>query len=215
MLHKETIAPATLELLKSLMNDDDLPDFRLVGGTALALQLGHRVSVDLDLFTNTPFDVENCQAILQNKYRFIPTYIQYQTLKGDIGNVKIDCIAHQYPWIKPALEEEDIRLASLEDICAMKLNAIAGNGTRLKDFIDIAWLSSKFSFNEMLGFYAQKYNANTIIPEKAITFFEDINFSEPVRFTDGKPFKWDNYAKTIQKMTDKPNDKIGLAKFEK
>lgn len=209
MLHEETIAPTTLELLKTLMNDNALPDFRLVGGTALALQMGHRISVDLDLFTDTPFDVENCQAILQNNYGFIPTYIQHQTLKGNIGNVKIDCIAHQYPWIKPAFEAEGIRLASLEDICAMKLNAIAGNGTRLKDFIDIAWLSSRFSFNEMLGFYYQKYHANTIIPEKAITFFEDINFNEPIRFTGNKPFEWESYAKTIQKMVDKPDDKSG------
>ena len=161
MLHEETIAPATLELLKTLMNDSNLPDFRLVGGTALALQIGHRISVDLDLFTDTPFDVEECQATLQNNYGFIPTYIQHQNLKGNIGNVKVDCIAHQYPWIKPALKEEGIRLASLEDICAMKLNAIAGNGTRLKDFIDIAWLSSRFSFNEMrrigqiAGFFLQ------------------------------------------------------------
>ncbi len=70
MLHYETIAPATRELLNKLMSDDRLQDFVLVGGTSLALQLGHRLSVDLNLFTNTDFNEDSLRSYLERNYQF-------------------------------------------------------------------------------------------------------------------------------------------------
>lgn len=93
---------------------------------------------------------------------------------------------------------QDFRLASLEDIAAMKLNAITGNGTRIKDFIDIAYLSSIFSLNQMLDFYYLKYHSNTLIPMKAITYFDDINFNEPLKMLNGK-FSWKVIANRLEK----------------
>ncbi len=151
MLHKEAVEKSTLDLLKKLMNDESLKDFVLVGGTALALQLGHRVSIDLDLFSNKPFDVNILAVHLQTKYKFELDFISVNTLKGEIEGVQIDCIAHQYPWVEEQDDIETIRLASFIDIATMKLNAISGNGTRIKDFIDIAFLSTKISFNQMLN----------------------------------------------------------------
>jgi hypothetical protein len=69
MLHYETVEKPTLDLLKKLMNDNLLKDFNLVGGTALALRLGHRKSIDIDLFTNHPFDVRNLTEHLQEAYQ--------------------------------------------------------------------------------------------------------------------------------------------------
>ena len=77
--------------------------------------------------------------------------------------------------------DNGIRLASLEDICAMKLNAIAGNGTRIKDFIDVAFLSAKFSLQQMLDFYEQKYHANPLMPLKGLVYFADIDKTAPVK----------------------------------
>lgn len=68
MLQIQTLAPATLQLLKRLMMDEELRVFRLVGGTALALQLGHRISVDLDLFTNRPFDEQLLREYMEREY---------------------------------------------------------------------------------------------------------------------------------------------------
>ena len=136
MLHKETVDASTLELLKQLMADKRLEGFVLVGGTALSLQMGHRVSVDLDLFVNRDFEAEELREYLERTYHLQTDYLAFATVKGEIDGVQVDCIAHSYPWIGPFVEEDGIRLASMEDICAMKLNAIAGNGTRIKDFID-------------------------------------------------------------------------------
>lgn len=205
MLQVQTLAPATLQLLKRLMHDNELRSFRLVGGTALALQLGHRISVDLDLFSNQPFDEQQLREYLEREYGLQTDYTSRHTLKGEIDGVQIDCIAHQYPWLKEPVGEEGIRLAGLPDICAMKLNAIASNGTRIKDFIDVAWLSAHYSLNQMLAFYEQKYNANVLMPLKAIIFFDEINFNEPVHLTNGKRVNWKIYEKRLIDMEKQPN----------
>ena len=204
MLHYETIAPATRELLNKLMSDDRLQDFVLVGGTSLALQLGHRLSVDLDLFTNTDFNEESLRSYLEQNYLFQADFMERSTVKGEIDGVQIDCIAHCYPWLKPCMQDNGWRLAQLEDIAAMKLNAIAGNGTRIKDFIDMSYLSSVFSLEQMLGFYEQKYHSNTLMPIKGLIFFDDINKDEPVHMADGKPLQWKRIEKRLLSMDKFP-----------
>ena len=181
MLHKETIDAATLELLKRLMSDEHLQGFVLVGGTSLALQMGHRISVDLDLFTENEFGADGLREYLERNYHLQTDYLAFATVKGEIDGVQVDCIAHAYPWLKPFVLEEGIRLASLEDVCAMKLNAIAGNGTRIKDFVDVAYLSSSFSLQQMLDFYEEKYNANPLMPLKGIAHDRRRNQSKEIR----------------------------------
>jgi len=140
MLHKETVEASTLDLIIKLMADENLKEFRLVGGTALALIIGHRISIDIDLFTDKPFDAEKLGSILTAKYKLDSLETDRNTINCFIDDVKVDCIAHCYPWIKPIQEIEGIRMASLEDIAAMKLNAIVQDGSRMKDFIDIYML---------------------------------------------------------------------------
>jgi hypothetical protein len=89
------------------MHDPQLADFNLVGGTALALYLGHRVSVDLDLFKPDDFDAINLKDYLMEKYDFKPDmYRPQNVLKGFIGKVVIDCITDRYPLIKPVYTSE-------------------------------------------------------------------------------------------------------------
>ena len=204
MLHKETIDASTLGLLKRLMADEQLKDFVLVGGTALSLQMGHRVSVDLDLFIDKDFEAEELREYLERTYHLETDYIAFATVKGEIDGVQVDCIAHSYPWIRPFVEEEDIRLASMEDICAMKLNDIAGNGTRIKDFVDVAYLSSMYSLRQMLEFYEEKYHANPLMPLKGIVYFDDINKDAPVKMRDGKPLDWKKVEKRLLAMEKFP-----------
>lgn len=205
MLHKTTIESSTLELLNTLMDDEVLKDFVLVGGTALALQLGHRISVDIDLFSSESFDESELSNYFRTKYHFELDFISKNTLKGEIDGVQIDCIAHQYPWINPFQLVNNIRLASFDDIAAMKLNAIAGNGTRLKDFIDIAFLSCEIPFSQMLVGYQKKYNSNPIIPIKAISHFDDINYNEPIRMARDSKFNWRKIQKRLKNMQDYPD----------
>lgn len=207
MLYTKTVKDTTLELLKSLMKDDKLNDFVLVGGTALSLQIGHRISVDLDLFSEKVFEAEVLREYLEGIYHLQTDYMAFATVKGEIDGVKIDCISHSYPWIKPHIIDNGISLASLEDICAMKLNAIAGNGTRIKDFIDVAYLSAKFSLHQMLDFYEQKYHANPLMPLKGLVYFADIDKTAPVKMADGKPLKWNMIEKRLLAM-EKNTDKV-------
>lgn len=205
MLFKETISESTLTLLKRLMNDPFFNAFRLVGGTALSLQIGHRISIDLDLFTNESFDENKVLEYLRQEYEFELDYIDKETIKGEIERIKIDCIAHKYPWLSLENKKEGIRLAGFDDIAAMKLNAIVGNGTRIKDFIDVSYLSEKRSLNQMLTAYQTKYKSNPILPLKALTFFEDINFSEPIKMIGQKKFDWKKTAKRLNNMLKYPN----------
>ncbi len=204
MLHKETIDAATLELLKRLMGDERLQGFALVGGTSLALQMGHRISIDLDLFTEKEFEADELREYLEQNYHLQSDYLAFATVKGEVEGVQVDCIAHAYPWLKPFAVEEGVRLASLEDICAMKLNAIAGNGTRIKDFVDVAHLSSRFSLEQMLKFYEEKYQANPLMPLKGIVYFADINKNAPVKMANGKPLDWKSIEKRLLAMEKFP-----------
>lgn len=204
MLQTQTVEPATLELLKKLQQEPLLATFNLVGGTALALRIGHRKSVDLDLFTREEFDLEEVKSMLIEKYDLKVSYERQQTLKGFIGGVMIDCIRFNYPHLQTPDEIDGVRLESIPDIIAMKLSAIAQNGTRIKDFIDIATLSTKYSLDEMLQFYADKFsNANIVMPAKALTYFDEINFDESVVMTSEK-FDWKKVAKRLQDMAKSP-----------
>lgn len=205
MLQKNTVTAATLELLNRIMTDEFFSEFNLVGGTALALQLGHRKSIDLDLFCVNYFDERLLLDHLRVKYDFELDFSSKSTLKGEIDGVKVDCLAHPYPWLQEPLFEGSIRLATLSDLAAMKLNAVAISGTRVKDFIDLAYLSSTMTLSNMLEAYSKKYNSNTIVPTKALTFFDDINYQEPISMMNIQKFNWKVIEKRLLEMQRKPD----------
>lgn len=207
MLHTETIKGETFELLKTLMQDERLSDFKLAGGTSLALYLGHRKSIDFELFTEKSFDASSIEKHLIERYDFKGDFLERNTIKGSINNIKVDCITHNYPYVEnPFTTKDGIRIYGIKDIAAMKLSVIADDGTRLKDFIDIACLSTKLSLSDMLKAYQQKFkNSNSIRPLKGLTFFEDINFNEPIQMIQGK-YNWDEIEKRLHLMIKKEND---------
>lgn len=178
MLQKRAVEPKTLELIQKLQADIELQKFILVGGTSLALHIGHRVSVDIDLFTVENFDTEAMLQHLEKNYRFNLQYRHKNTLKGFIKNIFVDLITHPYSIIKPVITSENVRMAAKEDIAAMKINAISGDGTRVKDFIDLYFLLKEYSLKEIMDFYKQKYAQRNIFHAiKSITYFEDVDFS--------------------------------------
>ena len=205
MYYTETVAPKTFEILNRIMNDSNFSKFVLVGGTSLSLQLGHRISVDLDLFSNETFKENSLVEYLRDNYPFELDFLDKETVKGEIEGVKIDCIAHKYPWLNAPVELNGIRLAGFCDIAAMKLNAVVGNGTRIKDFIDIAYLSSKITLNEMLNAFQLKYQSNPIMVLKAMTYFDDINTDEPIRMLVSENFDWKKIKKHLKLMIKFPD----------
>ena len=178
MLHKSEsiIEPNTFKLIQVLQSNPTLDGFHLVGGTALALQLGHRNSIDIDLFTQYEFQVSDIVKFLSKDYDYKEKFKRKSTLICFLNGVKTDFIQHDYPYIHPPFTEEGIRMLSKEDIAAMKLNAIINSGQRLKDFIDIYYLLEHFHLENMLDFFRIKYaHSNPLIALKAVTYFEDID----------------------------------------
>ncbi|MBQ6725923.1 MAG: nucleotidyl transferase AbiEii/AbiGii toxin family protein [Bacteroidales bacterium] len=201
MLYLQTIHPDTLELLRKLSLLPELSQMRLVGGTALALQYGHRQSIDLDFFgemTNTPDEIINKMSefgdcvVLNN---------QKSILQLVVSGVKVDVIDYSlYKWIDSPVCENGLKLASVQDIAAMKINAIEGRGSR-KDFIDVYMLLKKYSLDEILGFYKQKYpNYSIFRALLSLTFFEDAEReSMPIMLIDDS---WEQMKKNILSVVE-------------
>jgi hypothetical protein len=180
MLYKDPfiINPTTFSLIQELQSLDFLKDFYLVGGTALALKLGHRNSIDIDLFTQNEFSTQEIAEKLSLNRNFFKSFERENTLLCFIDNIKTDFIRHNYSFVNEPITEEGITYLSMEDIAAMKLNAIAQSGKRIKDFIDIYYLLEHFSVNEMLSFYEIKYPfSNKLIALRGLEYFNDIDLN--------------------------------------
>ncbi|MEO5648070.1 MAG: nucleotidyl transferase AbiEii/AbiGii toxin family protein [Chitinophagaceae bacterium] len=184
MLFYKTIDAPTLELLKKLLRIAAFNNLRLVGGTSLALQLGHRKSIDLDLFGSVQIDD---LSLSEELARFQKVIILKKTPKINIfsiDGIKVDFVNYHYPWINEIIVEDGLRLADVKDIAAMKLAAITGRGSK-KDFIDIYFLLKKFSLKEMMEMYNKKYpDGSDFLVLKSLTFFDDAEEQqEPVMFS--------------------------------
>lgn len=209
MLHKETVSKEMWELLQRLMKDEMLKDFNLVGGTSLSLQIGHRLSIDIDLFTTRGFDEQALLKHLANKYPIRIRDLFDNTILLDIDKVKVDILAHQYPWQKPIETKEGVRLASLEDIGAMKLHAIFQNGTRIKDFIDIYFLLEHHPLKIYLESYRNKYCGNPAMASYALLHHKNIDWEVKVNMLKGKEVDMKKVAERLTKAVYNPILKFG------
>jgi predicted nucleotidyltransferase component of viral defense system len=194
MLYRSTVSKSTLKLLESLQSIEDLSGLRLVGGTALALQIGHRISVDLDLFGEVEFDSQ-----VFNSFSEVHLIKKSQNINiFEINGVKVDIVNYRYTWLEEELQIENIRLAGLKDIAAMKIAAVTGRGSK-KDFIDLYFLLKKFSFQEIISFYEEKYDdASIYLALKSLLYFEDADKEPPLNMLIEIP--WEEVKKAITKQ---------------
>ena len=198
MLFTETVEPITLGVLKELMQLPILENFALVGGTNLSLKLGHRLSVDLDIFSNQDFESDliipaiktrcnNFQVLRQTKRSFA----------GILDDLKIDIVLHPYPYLYELEEIDSIRFLSIPDIVAMKLNAISKRGAK-KDFYDLAFLLDLYSIEEMLEFFKRKYSNDEIgFVIHSMYYFTDSELhTDPISLIG---YTWDGVKKKVSK----------------
>ena len=173
MLHYTAVDTPTLELLKRLMEEPAFIGLRLVEGTALALKIGHRRSIDIDLFGSLGTDIYTLSQKLNNLGK-VTLLNQTENIHVYLVNdIKVDMINYHYPWLEDEIIIDGIRLAGIKDIAAMKLAAITGRGTK-KDFIDLFFLLKQFTLKEMLSFYENKYADGSIfLVMKSLTYFDD------------------------------------------
>ena len=175
----------------------------------MSLQIGHRESDDLDLFSVEPLEGILIQSLLIDRYGFLPSVVSDNTLIGFVEGVKIDVKQHPFPWLEPAIEEDGVRIASMTDIASMKMHAIINSGKRPKDFVDVAFLSMHYSYNQIKQFLLRRYHAyDPIMADKAIIYFGDIDemLIPEIRML-GYLFDFQLVKKRVIKMTDYP-DKV-------
>jgi hypothetical protein len=167
MLHLNTIDPPLFKVLLDFCQFPELSSFSLVGGTALSLQIGHRKSDDLDFFTDRSFDIVELKNAILNynlKVVFLKETRQGISFSLPLPNTaddtrKLDIYNWAVKFIRPAIQKDGVRLASLEDIAAFKFDAICHRKEK-KDYVDIAVLLERFSFGQMLDFYKEKFPMN-------------------------------------------------------
>ena len=203
MLSYETVEPHTLELLKRIMAEPLFSDMRLVGGTALALQYGHRRSVDL--FGSMPQDADCMEEKLAAISELHVIKNSERTRIYSLDKIKVDFVDYsRYPWIDKPVVDGNIRLASPRDIAAMKINAAEGWGTK-KDFIDIYFLLQHYSLSDILAFYSQKHPEYSKFRALiSLTYFEDAeNQLMPKMFNH---VSWDTVKKEIDKALKNHRD---------
>ncbi len=200
MLHQETIRPEAFELLKKLCKEPFISDFALAGGTALSLILGHRISVDLDFFTLKSFDPEYIHlSLLKYKYKVDKDDIikTGNTLNCQIDNVKVQFLGHLYKQLRPTEEAEGVRLYSLEDITAMKVNAVCNRGAK-KDFWDLNELLKNNDLSKLIDLFKEKYDIDNIAHVLAsLSYFQDAERdNDPIVI---KKISWTEVKQNINK----------------
>lgn len=161
MLFYQAVPENLLTVLKLLMKEEKLSNFRLVGGTALALQIGHRISVDIDLFSAHSFEQNEVLEALRKTMTVRLNMSRPNGMQLTVESIKTDIYNWAVPFIELPVISDGLRLASLKDIAAFKLDAITTRKTK-KDFYDIHFLLKKMSFGEMIGVYREKYPYNNI-----------------------------------------------------
>lgn len=167
----------------------------------MALQFGHRLSVDLDFFSTDQIDHEEILINLKplgkieivSRSKFINCFF--------INDVKVDFVSLPYQWLEEPVIEDSIRLAGIKDIAAMKLSAITNRGSK-KDFIDIGLLIEQLGLTQMLTLYRQKYpDGMEMMVLRSLVYFQDAEEqSDPVMLI---PYNWEEVKKLILNETKK------------
>jgi predicted nucleotidyltransferase component of viral defense system len=159
-LHFEILPKRQRELFEAFEREKWIADFYLAGGTALALQIAHRRSIDFDFFVERPFKpqaVKRRMALIGD-YQ-VSSEQEDIIIDGRINNVRVSFFNTPFPLIGREIKLGNLRIISKEDIAAMKLQAISSRGSR-KDFIDLFFLLKELTLAEMFSFYEEKYGKN-------------------------------------------------------
>jgi hypothetical protein len=167
MIHRETVNSELVEIAQKLSSMSELNTFRLVGGTAVALQLGHRISVDIDFFSNEKLSKQNIVQSLAALFPGIQVFIGTNNIRTSINGVRLELYDQWHtPFKRDPITIEGIRMATLHDIAAFKLEAITERREK-KDYIDLYFIFNKLGEAAVLEDFR---NYNPHISMKSILF---------------------------------------------
>lgn len=175
------ISPATARCLETLKKTALTSNYYLAGGTVAALYLGHRISYDLDFFSNSPMEPIQIAQELGQLGKLQTEQNDSGTFLGTLDDVKISFFRYLYPMIEPEQSFEGVRIASLMDIGCMKLEAISSRGI-MRDFVDMYLIAQKLGLENVLTSARIKF-ANTDYSEthflRSLAYFDDADTANP------------------------------------
>lgn len=184
-------------LFESLTKQAWMSPFYLAGGTALALHIRHRQSIDFDFFTTDEFDTRRILSMLKTLGTFELFSEAHQTINGLLNQVRISFFHYPYPLIQEPYSYGTLSIAGLQDIGLMKLEAISGRGSK-KDFIDLYFLLKMLSLSELFEQYPKKYGieiSNHYHLLKSLVYFDDAE-SQPMPIMH-HPISWNDVKTSI------------------
>ena len=203
-MYSQVLTERTKNTLALLGKEKILKDCYLSGGSALALHLGYRLSFDLDFFTPVLFERKKIIQKLE-PFGLKVEREDWGTILGKLGDIKFSLFYYKYPLITETIDYHGIKIASLEDIAAMKIDAVSSRGTK-RDFIDLYFLLKKFgSFDDLLKFYDQKYQkleANRFHIIKSLEYFGDADREEDPKMLISN-YSWEEVKKILQEEVRK------------
>ncbi|KKS43647.1 MAG: hypothetical protein UV07_C0028G0005 [Candidatus Azambacteria bacterium GW2011_GWB1_42_17] len=179
-MFSQTLLPHTIRGLPKLAAVSTIKKAYLAGGTALALQLGHRISEDLDFFIPLEFKELSLINELKHLGNFREDQQSWQTIIGEFEGTKFSIFYYPYEIIDPFLTYEGLNVVGKKDIAAMKIHALEDRGTK-RDFVDVYFLSKEFSLEQMFEFYDQKYHRlddHLFHIIKSLNYFADADSTE-------------------------------------
>jgi len=199
----ETINKETRLALEKIAKLPFLEKFYLAGGTALAMHLGHRESIDLDFFSAEKFSTARTKEELSRIGELKVDYEDEDTLSGLLDGVKLSFFHYAYAQLFPLADFQGTKIADERDIAAMKIDTISARGSR-KDFIDLYFLLQKYSLIELIGFFEKKYSRvkyNKLHILKSLVFFENAEDDPaPMMVVNAN---WDDIKNCIESETKK------------
>ncbi|MBL0045613.1 MAG: nucleotidyl transferase AbiEii/AbiGii toxin family protein [Flavobacteriales bacterium] len=180
--------------------------FYLAGGTALAIQIGHRDSVDFDFFKPDGFDTARLFDRLKEAFpgsSLVKVQDERNTLGLIVaGTIKLSFMSYPYPMLRPLVAADHLDLADIADIGCMKLSAITGRGT-MKDYVDLYFILHVIPLHELLPLCAMKLlTLDRALILKALVFFDDID-DEPVRYVLDRSVSFDAVKRFLRKEARK------------
>jgi len=179
--HPEAISPAAQDLLLVLGRVSLSSSFYLVGGTGLALRLGHRRFVDFDFFARETFNEETLLSLLREQSPSVLSRAP-STLHLLLREIKVSFIGYPYPLLFPTNRFSGVEVADARDIACMKLSAVASRGTR-RDFVDLYMAAKAYSLAAILSLFVRKYAGieySRLHLLKSLTYFEDAEADPPL-----------------------------------
>lgn len=179
-IHFEILDQERIKILPLLASFKQ--DFYLAGGTALALHLGHRDSIDFDFFTTEPFDTSKLQEKIETVFdghKINIFQLEKNTLSCTIdGNIKLSFFTFKNKLLKDLVETDFLNLASLEDILCMKLWSICTRSVN-KDYIDIYYLLKIIPLKDALEMCEEKMPTMYVsIFLKSLVYFDEMIFDD-------------------------------------